>query len=585
MNMIGLFRQNSKIQKEKNLKSFLWVIIIFASAWGTYKSVFYGNDIDESYAITQAYRLVIGDRLFSQMWEVHQTSAFFMAPFIYIYRLLAGNTIGMVLFLRIVGCFLLAAVSIFFFFALREYINDNIAGMIAVIVYNYTPKYLQVLEFCMLEYIFAIALAGSILIYVKTQKTKWVFAIAICLAGCVLAYPMIVMVAPIVIWLICLITDKNDRKKVVGILIITDIALAAFFIGYILNGISVLDFTRNISYILQDGAHQISLGKKMTDGILEYAGLQKYSIAGMIVMEIVALLYRNSNREKIIKNMIPLFILLCLMGGFIFMLYTGGQEGIRFIHLSYWVYSVFPGLIYLNYRIPEFQETKTGIGFKSEDKVFGIITCIMFLVFIIAYLQSNMDMYSNGGLLLPALLIQLALFCMKYDGEIIQKVCIVYLLLLFLFFRCVCIRFTSVQAITVFDKMYKTEVGPLKGIYQTQAEHIMYHSKLEAIQKNVSVDDTLLILGSDTYLYFFVGNNIGTPSTISTPVFGDSFVEYFKLYPDKKPSIVALDKYSYNYDRLLENESLYDWLERNYDIANPIDSYYLEIYRSIEKDE
>ena len=54
-------------------------------SFATVKIIFFGFDIDEQYAVSMAYRLVQGDRMFLEMWEPHQTSAFFSAAFLWLY--------------------------------------------------------------------------------------------------------------------------------------------------------------------------------------------------------------------------------------------------------------------------------------------------------------------------------------------------------------------------------------------------------------------------------------------------------------------------------------------------------------------
>ena len=64
----------------------LWkYLLLGASMVATVKIIFFGFDIDEQYAVSMAYRLVQGDRMFLEMWEPHQTSAFFSAAFLWLY--------------------------------------------------------------------------------------------------------------------------------------------------------------------------------------------------------------------------------------------------------------------------------------------------------------------------------------------------------------------------------------------------------------------------------------------------------------------------------------------------------------------
>lgn len=77
--------------KKKNILPELWhnawkYLLLAASLAATVKIIFFGFDIDEQYAVSMAYRMVRGDRMFLEMWEPHQTSAFFSAAFLGLYR-------------------------------------------------------------------------------------------------------------------------------------------------------------------------------------------------------------------------------------------------------------------------------------------------------------------------------------------------------------------------------------------------------------------------------------------------------------------------------------------------------------------
>lgn len=162
--------------------------IVFTIA-GMYKSVFYGCDIDESYAISLAYRLVRGDHLFKEMWEVHQTSGIFMTPFIWIYRILNGTTIGMVVYLRIIGTMIQLILAVLLFFALKEYASFEFRYIFSVIFLNFSPKYSQILEFCFLEYLFSVGMIIAFLYYLSTKNKIWLCFVGLFQACAILAYP------------------------------------------------------------------------------------------------------------------------------------------------------------------------------------------------------------------------------------------------------------------------------------------------------------------------------------------------------------------------------------------------------------
>ena len=93
---------NLKKNKIYKLSNFIFLIfLILVSIYCTYKSIYYGWDIDESYQLTMAYRYLQGDRLFKTMWAVHQSSVVFSLPFMYLFFKFSTTTAGVVVYMRI----------------------------------------------------------------------------------------------------------------------------------------------------------------------------------------------------------------------------------------------------------------------------------------------------------------------------------------------------------------------------------------------------------------------------------------------------------------------------------------------------
>ena len=126
----------------------LWkYLLLAASIVATVKIIFFGFDIDEQYAVSMAYRLVQGDRMFLEMWEPHQTSAFFSAAFLWLYIQLFHTLTYSVLFLRIVGVVTQLIISILTYRTFRKFVTANNAFVIAVFYYNIIPKNSTVPDF------------------------------------------------------------------------------------------------------------------------------------------------------------------------------------------------------------------------------------------------------------------------------------------------------------------------------------------------------------------------------------------------------------------------------------------------------
>ena len=62
--------------KSSLLIKIMLILIAAGSILAAIKCIFVGLQMDEEYAYTLSYRLIKGDRLLTQVWDPHQTSAF-----------------------------------------------------------------------------------------------------------------------------------------------------------------------------------------------------------------------------------------------------------------------------------------------------------------------------------------------------------------------------------------------------------------------------------------------------------------------------------------------------------------------------
>lgn len=74
---------------------------------------------DGMYQISMSQRLLTGDKMFLEMWEPHQTSAFLSAALMWIYEKVFGTTTGIVLYLQICGIVIRGAVAVLLYKTFR----------------------------------------------------------------------------------------------------------------------------------------------------------------------------------------------------------------------------------------------------------------------------------------------------------------------------------------------------------------------------------------------------------------------------------------------------------------------------------
>ena len=74
-------------KKFNSIFKVLCIILAVGSALAAIKCIFVGLQMDEEYAMTLSYRLMHGDRLLTEVWDPHQTSAFLLSIIEWVWEL------------------------------------------------------------------------------------------------------------------------------------------------------------------------------------------------------------------------------------------------------------------------------------------------------------------------------------------------------------------------------------------------------------------------------------------------------------------------------------------------------------------
>lgn len=469
----------------------------------------------------------------------------------------------MVVFLRIWGCLAQFLLAIIVWHCLKNYCTKIQALLLASVFYNFSPKFIQVFDFSLMEYLGMIAFEICILYFLYYNKKVFLILAGIAYSVMVLAYPQIVISFPIEMIVLFLIFirkyNKKDALKKVGIIAGTEIVCGVLFMLYVLWNVTIDELLANIPMILADKSHQLKLGKRVMKLFTE--GFQ-YIIPSLFLIVLYEVLRFTWGKLKTNKNLENVFLFLHLLAPILFYVKYKGA-GISHLDLSYVIFCMLFGLLYLNCRKKGFLKTE----------IFYLVI-LEILIFFVCCIGSNLSFHANGGMLLPAVILLWVEYLRGRNGDIgtrteesFLNIIIVFMCLYFWLGRAVLIRYTSVQRISIFDTSYTMEMGTLRGIKLIEKEHINYAFKLEVFLECIDATNKVFYVGSDTYLYFLTGSSISAPTTISTPVFDESTVEYFHRYPEKIPDVIIYDPYyEWGEDMVFE-----EWLNENYDFENVIE--------------
>lgn len=201
------------------LRHNLWkYVLLAASLAATVKIIFFGFDIDEQYAVTMAYRMVQGDRMFLEMWEPHQTSAFFSAAFLGLYFQIFHTLEYAVIFLRTVGVLAQLLISIFLFRSFCKFTSVETSFIVSIFYYNLIPKNSTVPDFSnMLLWFSTLTFLCFLEFHMAEQKSDrrrsvlFLIAAGICTSLLVLSYPTcIIVVIPCCLGLFILSASEKN---------------------------------------------------------------------------------------------------------------------------------------------------------------------------------------------------------------------------------------------------------------------------------------------------------------------------------------------------------------------------------------
>ena len=149
----------------------LKIVLIVLSIFAAVKMLFFAFGLDEEYQLVMAYRNVKGDKLFLDMWEPHQSSAFLCALLMRPYLAVCGET-GVVVWLRFCGTLIHLGMSMYLCRTLRRMISGDSAFLLGLIYFNTIPKQIMLPEFGMMQVWFLTLLSLFLIQYYDIDVRK-----------------------------------------------------------------------------------------------------------------------------------------------------------------------------------------------------------------------------------------------------------------------------------------------------------------------------------------------------------------------------------------------------------------------------
>lgn len=571
----------------------LWIAALALSIIGVLKTVYISADIDESYTVTMACRLIKGDRLFLDMWELHQTSAVLYAPFVWLFQKVNGSIIGMLVFLRIVGVCIQGLLAFYVYRTCRHFMGKNGAFFLAVLFFNFTPKHIQSPEYALLCCLgFALTTMSFLQYYVKGhKKNSFIYLILAALGLCVtiLSYPAaIVLVIPFMAVLMYITKQKqyDSYKKALvknlGVFLGTCAVCGILFIVYVLSGISISGLIESVSYVFMDESHHQDMSEHILSHIQYLWDMLKITLPAIIICHIGRVAWRKWKKKD--SMLFPALLLLVQTIYGIVQFHT-----INDVNFLIFFPVILQVIVIGIYFFVSYEKTE-----KDKVLFYTVLPANVCLV-VIVLLSSNLTAnYSMSFVFLCALV---ALYMIgrvffvnqtnmeesnlaesNITGKTAMSLLAISFILMVFISRIFLVRYTATQRLNVFEPTYEAWHGVVSGIRLGDTDYRQYEWKTASLHTHVTEEDVFLYVGADMFLYGETEATIGTGNTISTPAFGKQLLTYYEKHPERIPTVIFVDcEYTMDYRAWLETEPFGSFVRDNY--KEPVVEGPLYIYK------
>lgn len=557
----------------------IWIKIAWIGAiLANIKSVFADYDVDLSYAVVTSYRHLSGERMFMEMREPHQTSGFLLDALMWIFHRITGSYDGVVVFLNIFGVIAYAVLAVLLVNTLKKYTDLKIAHLIGVMVFAFRVRQIVMPEFSNMLSGFSILLIVLLIRHLEKEKDLlYLFASALTLCLMALSYPsaVIAYIAVIVVF----IRYSNAKKKdILTFSIICAACGVAYILLFSIRAGGLAEFIGNLKLIVSgDSTHDFGLnsdpGFYFRDLIIGCAWL----IASYLVASFISLIYKaiskKTNPSIFAVSFGCVFILInlitCVSVDVI------QKPTMKYVFGSIWLFLIISAF----FGIKECSE--------GEKRIWVIALFISLVDIISVFALTNMDLISVIQYLVPAGAVSVIPLSkhlakkqsVKESSIDYSYVLPVFISLLVVLHRGIVMRDYAVRCSSVAGIESIVKNGPAKGIVCSYMSSYMTKCNEEDWIQYVNPGESVLVVSNGLYdplVYIFCDSSVSHYSTIDTPTFDETLLSYWEQYPDKKPSVIAVECW-YGDMHVEEDSWIMNWISENCEMA--ADGRYFRFYR------
>lgn len=548
------------------------VVFILGSILINIKNIFTSCQVDAEYQVVMAYRILKGDRMFSQMWEAHQTSAFFLAFFEWIFLKITRSTTGIMVYANTVGVCCKTVVAVCVYGTFRKYADKRAAFVALLFALNAYPKDIVLPDFANMQIWFGLLLMCCLIRYFECLKRRWLVLGAVCLCLEVLAYPSCAL-----IWVLCVVLIwMYSRQKVRDILIFTGVCGigAMSYLIYFTRG-NFRQFLQYIYYIWSgDESHAVGLGVRLAllgQDLLLLLSDMKYILIVAACAALATWICRRISKgrggkwtgRKMLYMVCSWFLAFYILG---YLVYLPAEKPMTKYH--FFILYIFVGVFawagrkYLNF---------------AEKRIFMIGQLVGIGGYVATALLSDSGVFTSIPYFIPGICVCM-LPIVKFGEEEITDgtgwkcvipaalFCAIMIFRNFIYINGWMMIPSNFYEESIFGGItWTANYGPLKGIMNGEGCYVADVSYLEW-QDMIQDGDRVLVLSYPTFtatVYLYKDVEICVDSTISTPTYSERLLTYWEENPEKYPNVVVVKAYGGapvmgEYNRIIQ------WLEEDF---------------------
>ena len=593
-------------------------VLIVLSLVAAFVKIMTGFDIDEAYALALPYRALQGDRLFQDMWEVHQTSYFMPYLFIKLYAMIMPSMEYLVLYMRAVTAVIHIGMSALVYVSCKKLVvlekcsDGKVIAFIAALIYcSFLPKWMLDMDFSMQQLWFFTLFLIFLFKGIKTENTNramlFLFLSGLSLAMEVLAYPGMVLCYPAAI--VCLIICGKQKKAALSQtwqqsvikpfiwISLGCLAAAGIFFAAVFRYMSLQELLDAVPKVFMDGAHQYDFATKLSQYLMQWLEVLVQSaillVPAAIVTVAIWLLLKKPDRTLGFLLCIVFEIETAALITFAGLVVTWGPFRLQvryIIQFAMALYLIAFGKKQEMYiKKQKYQDASEAYADQKKQDASELwnvqngqrkqpllelqwIWWFSLAAFLGVLLASNVGPTSSASYLVIGNMLFVGL-TLLIGSEKEKKIRILTWIgaILFVTSLLMCkgfyMRNTEYVPGDITDGLVQVKEGPLHGIYVKKEDALRFTSDYHTIQENTTKDDQVLFMGTESLCNLYANGRIVSPTTISTPAFNEQWVEYFELYPEKQPTVIFLAKNTVdNREKFFAKNPFGIWIAKNYNV-------------------